>query len=408
VRRLRVLLDFGASTSTSSPQPLGEIAQDGRELFWEWSIEFQTRPLPVSPLVFAPRPGVQRLPALPTLLRDALPDGWGRLLMDRHFSRHLPHHAVTDLDRLAWMGGRAMGALVFEPSTEPSEQPAVLMLERMAQEAWDFHDGVAEEVLPDLLKAGGTPGGVRPKAVIGLPDDPRTNGVWRGDGTLPPGVSHWIVKFNARADAADAGPLEFVYAQMAKAAGLQMADCRLIETKAGRFFATRRFDRTLGGGRLHLHCVASLLGMADYGVGQPAHLVTQVTRRLTSDQREVDKAWRWLAFNVIAHNRDDHLRNFALLMDAGGAWHLAPAYDLTFAEGPHGWHSISFGEKEADPRHADLLALARREGVDDAPEYLAQIVEAVSQFESLATQTGVTSGARKAIAARLAVIRKNA
>ncbi len=215
------------------------------------------------------------------------------------------------------------------------------------------------------------------------------------------------MKFCAKADAEDAGTMEFVYAQMAKLAGLDMPECRLIETKVGRFFAIKRFDRTAGGGRLHMQSVAGLLGLPDFGVGQPARLVMQVARKLTGDQREVDKAYRWLAFNVLSHNRDDHLKNFALLMDASRAWRLSPAYDLTFQLGPGGWHSVGFDEKSTDPTHAELLALAKREGVKGAPGILAQIMEATGEFEKLAKKAKVTAGMRKTAAGKLAMMRGN-
>ena len=402
MKRLRVLLDFGHGDKRS----VGEIAQNGRDLFWEWAGGFLAKPLPISPLSRAPEPGAKQVPALPVFLRESLPDGWGRLLMDRHFALHQAG-AVDDLDRLAWMGNRAMGALVFEPGSQPEEQPSVLSLERMALEAWDFQAGVAEDVLPDLLKAGGTPGGARPKVVVGLPENPSASGVWRGDGALPAGVSPWLVKFSAKIDAEDAGAMEFVYSQMAKLAGLDMPECRLIETKAGRFFAIKRFDRTPEGGRLHMQSAAGLLGLPDFGLGQPAQVVMQVARRLTGDQRQVDKAYRWLAFNVLAHNRDDHLKNFAFLMDATGAWRLSPAYDLTYQLGPRGWHSINFDEAGADPTHADLLALAKREGVKDAPAILAQVMDATGRFEKLAKKAKVTAGMRKVVAGKLGMMRGN-
>lgn len=402
MKRLRVLLDFGHGP----PHPVGEVAQHGRDLFWEWAPSFLAKPLPLSPLQPTPGPGAKKLTTLPPLLRESLPDGWGRLLMDRHFASH---HAgsVDDLDRLAWMGKRAMGALIFEPGTQPEEQPSVLSLERMAVESWEFQDGLAEEVLPDLLKAGGTPGGARPKVVVGLQDDPSASGVWRGDGDLPAGVSPWIVKFCAKAEAQDAGAMEFVYAQLAKLAGIDMPEARLIETKVGRFFAIKRFDRAPQGRRLHMQSVAGLLGLSDFGAGQPARLVMQVARKLTGDQREVDKAYRWLVFNALAHNRDDHLKNFAFLMDASGAWRLSPAYDLTFQLGPGGWHSVNFEEKNADPTHAELLALAKLEDVRNAPGILAQAMAATEQFDRLAKQAKVTAGMRKVVAGKLGLMRGN-
>lgn len=153
--------------------------------------------------------------------------------------------------------------------------------------------------------------------------------------------------------------------------------------------------------------VVGLLGLADFGLGQPAQVVMQVARKLTGDQREVDKVWRWLAFNVLVHNRDDHLKNFAFLMDANGVWRLSPVYDLTYQSGPGGWHSISFDETNANPAHANLLALAKREGVKDAPGILAQLMEATGQFEKLAKKAKVTAGMRKVVTGKLGMMRGN-
>ena len=185
---------------------------------------------------------------------------WGRRLVDRHFQRTLGRSPDV-LERLACVGERGMGALTFHPPEDIAAPMDVEVdLAVLAQEAWDFDSDRVEDALPELCRVAGTSGGARPKVLVGLPaTDTPPGPVLPGDGGLPPGYAHWIVKFNTPAEGPDAGPLEFAYAELATAAGAEVPEHRLIETSAGRFFAVRRFDRPAHGQRLHLHSAAGLL-----------------------------------------------------------------------------------------------------------------------------------------------------
>lgn len=193
----------------------------------------------------------------------------------------------------------------------------------------------------------GTSGGARPKILVGIPEAKKARGtILAGDNDLPPGYAHWIVKFNSREEGADAGPLEFAYAEMAAIAGAEMPEHRLFETPEGRFFGVRRFDRKAGGRRLHLHSAAGLLH-ADYRTaGNEYEVLFSFDGSVDPRIRPKKKScFQRACLNVLACNRDDHLKNFAFLMDEKGVWRLAPFYDFTFHTGPNGWQTLSVAGK---------------------------------------------------------------
>ena len=209
--------------------------------------------------------------------------------------------------------------------------------------------------------------------------NPNTGEVCAESETLPDGFEHWIVKFNTKRDGDCAGELEYRYYKAALAAGVDMSPSRLLETAAGRFFATKRFDRRGTGERLHLASVAGLLHANFRIPGDEYEIIFKLTDALTHDYSAKKELFRRVALNVFAHNRDDHLKNFGFLMDANGVWKLAPFYDFTYAEGPNGWHTLSIAGEGANPREEDLLRLAASVdlSVKDAKEVI-EITKEVS------------------------------
>lgn len=254
------------------------------------------------------------------------------------------------------------------------------------------------DVLPQLLRAGGSPGGARPKVLVGVQGDRLLS----GEDDLPEGFAPWIVKFSAKKDRADAGPLEYAYALMAAAAGIDMPPTRIFKTaEGGRFFGVKRFDRD-GNRRFHVHTFGNLIQSnfrvpsADY-----ADLLKAVSV-LTRNHQDVLRALRRMVFNVAAHNRDDHVKNFAFLMDdASGDWTLSPAYDLLYAPGPGGEHSMTLAGEGKSPGRAHILRLAERAGVT-RPRAVAIIDEvraAVDRWKGLADQAGVSRACSRRTAA---------
>lgn len=255
-----------------------------------------------------------------------------------------------------------MGALTFHPAA-PIDGNAIedawpLDLDALASQGERLLEGSPEDVLPALLAAGGSPGGARPKVVAGVHPDGRliagstTAAVTGRTAELPSGFRPWLIKFAAREDVSafgpDSGAVEMGWWHMARAAGLTVPDARLFQASTGsRWFGVERFDRhgPGGRGRLHLHTLSGLLHASHRQPNLDYDALLQVTAQLTRDMREVMQAFRRMAFNAFAHNRDDHGKNIAFLMDDTGAWRLAPAYDLTFSAGIAGHHSMPFSGK---------------------------------------------------------------
>ena len=372
IDRLAVSLAF----APGDRRAVGILSQDGRDSLFQFAEPFLASPLPLSPLRLPVRQGVHACAAgggIETfgVFEDALPDGWGRRIIDTRFRRRhgrLP----TLMERFASLGGDGMGALVFEPA-EPFDAGTAeeFRLDILARNAWDFDDGKIEEALPALRRAAGSSGGARPKANILF--NPDTGDVLPPGAPAESGFSPWIVKFNTRAEGKNAGDLEFLYAELAAEAGANVAPHRLVETKAGKFFATERFDRASGGRRIHMHSAAGLLH-ADFRIpGNEYALLFRLSSALLRDESAKRELFLRACLNVLMHNRDDHLKNFAFLMDSQGRWSLAPFYDFTYNEGPGGWQTLSVAGEGANPGEADLLRLAAQ--VDLPPPVARGIVD---------------------------------
>jgi serine/threonine-protein kinase HipA len=395
MNRLEVRLHIAAEEEI----PVGTLVLRDRDVLFQYVEPFLDRALDLSPYHLPRQRGVQVYDGqgrmeLFGVFEDAMPDSWGRRLLDTHF-QHLHGRSPSALERLACVGTRGMGALTFHPPEEKEETGFDdIRLETLGENVWRFDEEELEEALPELRRLGGSSGGARPKALIGLPrEETPVGSMIPGDGDLPSTHAHWLVKFNSRSDVKEAGPLEFAYAQMACAAGADMPEHRLLPTRIGSFFAARRFDRPAPGQRLHLHSAAGLLHADFRTSGQEAELLFRLTQALTRDYSQKRELFRRICLNVLASNRDDHLKNFAFLMDAQGTWRLSPLYDFTYNPGPNGWHTLSIAGEGQHPRRAHLLKLAEQADLRerDAREILDQVRAAVADFGTLAKEAGVAN-----------------
>lgn len=391
----RLQVRYKSKPGTSSV--VGELAEERGRYYFEFSESFQARGFPLSPFNLPVVPGLQTFQRLPGVFDDALPDGWGRLLMDRFLrQRGESPAAFTELDRLAWMGEHAMGALTFHPpSSRQGEGAKGFELGRLAREARAVMSGEAGVVLPELLQAGGSPGGARPKVLVGVCG----SALFTGPEPYPSGYEPWLIKFFAKSDGTDTGAVEEAYARMAQAAGIDFPEHRLFAVREGRFFGVKRFDRE-GERRVHMQSLGNLIG-ADFRVPSLDYEeIHKVVRVLTASQVEVRKLYRLMVFNVLAHNRDDHAKNFAFLFQPETGWRLSPGFDLTFAEGPGGEHTTAVCGEGRSPgteqfrRVADGAGL----GVKEAAHMVEEVREAVSRWPAFAR----TCGVRKSTEARIA------
>jgi len=368
---------------------VGTLAEADQRVYFEYDARFLEDPLWLSPFKLPPDPGLHEhrdlaFGPLFGLFDDSLPDGWGLLLMDRHFRRQgVVPDTVSPLDRLAYLGTRTMGALTYYPPAEAEEVDAsVFDLHDLAHEAYLVLDGKNEDVLPQLLKAGGSPGGARPKVLVGVRGDRMVSGA----DALPPGYTGWMVKFHSRQDAVDDGRIEYAYSEMARAAGIDMPPARLFFTQQGEaFFGVERFDRN-NNQRYHVHTFGNLIH-ANFRVPSCDYkMLMHVARVLTRNADDVASAFRLMVFNILAHNRDDHVKNFAFILSPTGDWRLAPAYDLTFAHGPGGEHTMTVAGEGRRPGLEQIRHIADEADIAQAQvrDIIAEVSAAVADWPRFA------------------------
>lgn len=340
---------------------------------------------------------------------DSLPDGWGMLLMDRFFSSTYgegTHLTVSALDRLAYMADRGMGAFEYQPSAEKGERAGPVDICQLYAASIKVQQGETQAVLNALRLAGGSPGGARPKAILALSADGRS--ATSAFGPLPQGYAHWIVKFRALHEPVETGSIEFAYAEMARDAGVTMAESTVLSTpmpngEVEKFFATKRFDRD-GDRKVHMMTVSALM-YADYRVLSSIDYpnMLKLTQTLTKSSVEVEKMARLMIFNALSHNHDDHAKNFAFLCHAPErpgekeVWTLAPAYDVTFSNAM-GEHTTDFGGRNpGKPTRKRILEICRDYKYLKAEEYIEQTLLALSQWRKVFTRLHIPHKAGEGI-----------
>ena len=381
---------------------LGTLADNDRQIIFEYSAEALTRGIELSPRHLKLRAQAyggfpSYLSHLPGLVSDALPDGWGLVLMDwllRQGGRN--PDSVSPLDRLAFVGQRAIGALSFRPSRELDSEDTDWSLLHLAQAA---HEVTDEDVvaLRMLALVGGSPHGARPKALVMYDAQARTVSTRVGvDGAAG---EPWLVKFQGQTEHPEVCAIENVYAQMARDCGINMGPTehfRLGSKLAA--FGTRRFDRERGM-RVPVHSMAGALHTDFRTPALDYETVLRATGFFTQDQSEVLKAFRLCVFNIVFNNRDDHAKNFSLRMHEQMRWKLAPGYDLTYNPGPAGYHQTSVMGEALAPARSHLISLASKLALRaaDAADTIDQTCAVADRLAAAMEQAGVRRVTRQAL-----------
>jgi serine/threonine-protein kinase HipA len=352
---------------------------------------------------------------LPGLLADSLPDRWGTALVNAWLASQGREESSFDVvHRLCYVGSRGVGALQFEPAHEPVFSGGVDLqvdaLVRLASEVLsqraefvaELSENPDEEAMKAILAIGSSAGGARPKAFIAYND--ATGQVRSGQVQVAEGFGQWLIKFDGVTQSGDHGltdpqgwgTVEYAYAQMAREAGIDMTECRLLDENGRRHFMTRRFDRPKDGGKLHMQTVGALEHSSYNEPGTYSYeQVLLLIRRLGLGTPVAEQQFRRMVFNVVARNQDDHVKNIAFLMDREGAWSLAPAYDVIWAWKPGNlWldsHQMSINGKRDGFSVADLRAVADVAGLPRgrAKAILEEVSDVVSGWHVLAEQVGV-------------------
>ncbi len=389
---------------------VGRLALRQRRTLFEYDPAFIASGIELSPIKLPLKSGVFTVPdmvfdGLFGLFNDSLPDGWGRLLIDRTVEKHgIRRGQLNALDRLAYVGHNGMGALSYEPDlSENAAADQPLVLDKLANESAIILAGESEEVFAELLRLNGSSSGARPKIVAQVSADKKE--IIHGQPALKPGFEHWMIKFGSSHDPKDIGAIEYAYSLMAKAAGVQMPETHLFRTRKRGYFGIRRFDRQ-GDLRLHMHSLSGLIHADHRAPTLDYKTVLSVVLTLTKNFLEAERAYALACFNVLAHNRDDHAKNFSFLLNAKNAWVFSPAYDLTFSEGPGGEQSTMVMGEGRNPGIQQLTALGKEHGLKKAPAILDKVRKAVAQWPRHAQKAGVSDKSIKQIAASIAASNK--
>jgi serine/threonine-protein kinase HipA len=376
---------------------IGRLFQDPRgTIFFEYDGAWRAGNRELSPLYLpnetsgAVATNTSAFGPLHGLFQDALPDWWGERLMRLHFEeRGIPWAKVTTLRKLACQGERKMGALAFRPDpggTDFGDQ-MVAELGALVDAAREAIRGDSTHVLDELMRAGMSPGGAQPKALLAISDD---FSEIRLDGGPVPGFSGWLVKFDTEPVLME-GRIEAAYAAMARVAGIAVPETRLVDAAGGSHFMTLRFDRSADGSRLHLHSYSGLT-QTPLRDGLEYSNLMDLARSLTGNHRAVEEIFRRAVFNVAAANDDDHGRNHAFLMDADGVWSLAPAFDLTLATYPlaSGFRAARVMGKATHISRRDLRRLGEGHGVRQVDAVMDEVLGAIADWPRHAADHGLS------------------
>lgn len=342
---------------------------------------------------------------LPGMLSDALPDRFGNQLIDAWMAQHgYSPEQITTLDRLAYMGKRAMGALEFRPSrggtaasSTPLQMATLVEAARRAVQGTLSDDDASATALNSIISVGTSAGGARAKAVLGW--NPGSQALISGQFDLPEGYEHWLLKFDGMGADQQLGPsqqygrIEYAYSLMAGAAGVTMTPCQLLQENGRAHFMTRRFDRD-GNRRIHVQSLCAIRHM-DYNL-RNTHAYESLfltALDLGLGDAAMTQLFARMAFNVAARNHDDHSKNFAFLLGRGGRWQLAPAFDVTFAYDPASlWlsqHLMSVNGRTDGITRQDVLAVADRFSIPGAKPALERVNAAVANWRQHADSAGV-------------------
>ena len=333
---------------------------------------------------------------LPEFIADSLPDHWGNVVFQKWMeANHLDSGQINAVDRLSFIGKRAMGAIEFHPAQVEDDASVDIKLSslyglagRLFADRQDISIDIDNIIMEDLYKVGTSAGGQRPKAIIAI--DESTGIIRSGQADLPPSFKHYILKFDAgKPDDFPFTKVEMAYCLMAKDAGISMMPSKLIEIDGTQNFLTERFDR-VDGQKLHTQTLAAMSSLAD-----TYEDLFVVGRKIGLKAEEQSQQYRRMVFNVVAANVDDHSKNFSFVMTPDGKWHLSPAYDLIFSVDPDTRffrnHELPLHGKRTGITRKDLIDFATKQDIKNASRICEEVCDVVDNFKKYAEAVGIDS-----------------
>ena len=283
------------------------------------------------------------------VFNDSLPDGWGRLLVDRLFLKNkINPNEIDNLNRLAVVQESGMGALLYKPVHKFETTKEESDYDKLATECSKILESQSSDNLDELFKLGGSSGGARPKILTKINSE------------------DWIIKFPSSQDPKNIGEQEYKYSLVAKDCGIKMSETKLFDSKiCSGYFGIKRFDRE-NGKKVHMVSVSGLLETSHRLPNLDYNILMKLTIELTKNYQYIEQLYRLMCFNVFAHNRDDHSKNFSFLYDENKKeWHLSPAYDLTYSSSFNGEHATTINGEGKNPSLDDILAVAKNIGIKE-------------------------------------------
>jgi len=378
--------------------------------FFEYDDKFKKQNLELAPLMMPisgqqiysfPGLSEETFQGLPGLLADSLPDYFGNAVINAFLrAQGRPENSFDPVEKLCYIGKRGMGALEFKPAlsrVRKSQKLNVNALSQLAAEIMRKRESFKvslddkKSAFHDILQVGSSAGGARPKAVIAWNSE--TNEVYSGQVDAPAGCDYWLLKFDVQKDGKSYGRIEYAYYLMAKAAGIQMSECRLLEDHDCAHFMSKRFDR-LNGEKLHIQTLCAMRHM-DYNnpVANSYEQAFDTMEKLKLLPSEKAQLFRRMVFNAVVRNHDDHTKNISFLMTRNGVWHLAPAYDMAWAykSGSKwtGQHQMSINGKRDGFSNEDLITVAKHFDISRPRESINTVCEAALAFGDFAREAGV-------------------
>lgn len=360
---------------------------------------------------------VDTFKGLPGLLADALPDKYGNQLINIWLAQQgRPENSMNPVEQLCFIGARGMGALEFEPTQlSTSKRPFNIEIASLIEAAHKMLDKRTsfetnlnkdeEQALTEILKIGTSAGGARPKAVVAY--NPKTGDVKSGQTNAPKGFEHWLLKLDGVSEAQFGesygwGRVEYAYHLMAKACGVEMTNCKLIEENKRAHFMTKRFDQE---GNNTKHHIQTLCGIQHYNYNNSNaysyEQIFQTMRSLNLSYPDAEQMFRRMVFNVLATNCNDHTKNFSFLLKKGGKWELSPAYDVCYSYDSNNiWvnqQSLSVNSKHKEINYKDLMTIAQDNSIKKGAKIITEINTVVKNWSNFATQVKVKEDLKKMI-----------
>ncbi|MEQ1589272.1 MAG: type II toxin-antitoxin system HipA family toxin [Gallionella sp.] len=413
------VLIWGKSVGAVALDPkLGYYAFEYDPKFIASGVELSPIHMPLEkgndPFVFGDLP-IATYKRLPAMLADALPDDFGNRLIDAWMAQQgVDKEYITPLDRLAYMSKRGMGALEFRPARgSRTSTTTAIQLSKLVADARQMMvhgeidtDHHAKAALAQIIQVGTSAGGARAKATIAW--NSSTDEIRAGQFDVELGFEHWLLKLDGMGNDLELGTsqnygrIEFAYSLMAKAAGIKMSACHLLEENGRAHFMTKRFDRD-GNQKIHMQslCATAHLDYKQKATHDYGTLFLTIGKlKLGIDALE--EAYRRMIFNVMTANCDDHSKNFSFLLKEEAGWELSPAYDITHAYNPNGeWnsqHLMSVNGKFTGITHQDFIEVADRFAIGRAERIIRRVADAVAAWSEFAKQAGLPFKESKLIA----------